>query len=106
MAGFCDHPRRYHVTSPMILYETAGQTQVQLASLALCVPAAGLNPCRVLALGLVNLNNFWIYPSKKQKGPTYGPKSDDEWSQIIIHQEVNGPTSGEEWSQHTCKYRH
>ena len=31
---------------------------------------------------------------------TYGPKSDEEWSQIIIHQEVNGNTSGEELSQH------
>jgi len=104
MAGSCDHPRRYHVTSPMILYETAGQTQVQLASLF--VAAAGLNSCRLLALSLVNLNNFWIYPSKKQKGPTYGPKSDDEWSQIIIHQEVNGPTSGEEWSQHDRSVGH
>jgi len=75
---------------------------------AAAVLKAGLNPCRLLTLGLVNLNNFWIYSAKKQKMnlPTYGPSSDEEWSQIIIHQEVNGPTSGEEWPQHTCNYRH
>ena len=37
---------------------------------------------------------------------TYGPKIHEEWSQTIIHQEVNCPTSGEEWSQHIYKYRH
>jgi len=51
--------------------------------------------------------HFWIYPAKKNRGPlTYGPNSDEEWSQIIIHQEVNGPTNGEEWSEHTCNDRH
>ena len=47
-------------------------------------------------------------PSQKIKNdlPTYGPNSDEEWSQIIIHQEVNGPTSGEEWFQHTYNYKY
>ena len=96
----------------MISYESAGQTQLHLASplVAAAVLKAGLNPCRLLPLGLVNLNNFWIYPARKQKItyllPTYGNNSDEEWSQIIIHKEVNGPINGEEWSQHTCNYRH
>jgi len=68
----------------MISYEAAGQTQLQLASPF--VAAAGLNPCRLLALGFVNLIHFWIYPIKNKKGPTYGPNSDEEWSQTIIHQ--------------------
>jgi len=58
----------------MISYKAAGQTQLQLASpfVAVAVLKAGLNPCRWLALGLVILNNFWIYPAKKQK-MTYLP---------------------------------
>jgi len=50
---------------------------------------------------------FGYIQPKNKKGPlTYGPNSDEEWFQIIIHQEVNGPTNGEEWSQQTCNYRH
>jgi len=63
----------------MISYEAAGQTQLQLASpfVAAAVLKAGLNPCRLLALGLVNLNNFWIYPAKKQK-MTYLPMANQK----------------------------
>ena len=49
---------------------------------------------------------FGYIQQKNTKVPlTNGPNSDEEWSQIIIHQKVNGPTIGEEWSQHTCNYR-
>jgi len=53
----------------MISYEVTGQTQLQLVSpfVAAAVLKTGLNPGRLLALGLVNLNNFWIYPARKQK---------------------------------------
>jgi len=58
----------------MISYKTTGQTQLQLASLFVvaAVLKATLIPCRLMALGLVNLNNFWIYPDKEQK-MTYLP---------------------------------
>jgi len=68
----------------MISYEAAG-SNAAAAGLTFR-SAAGLNPCRLLALGFVNLIHFWIYPIKNKKGPTYGPNSDEEWSQTIIHQ--------------------
>ena len=50
-------------------HEPGGQTQLHLTSpfVAAAVLKAYLNSCRFLALPLVNLNNFWIYPAKKQK---------------------------------------
>jgi len=71
----------------MISFETAGH----------------MHCCSWPRLALLALNNT---QRNNTKGPlTYGPKSEEEWSQTIIHQKVNGLTSGEEWSKHICKYR-
>ena len=74
-------------------------TVQRLVSVITLVATASNNFVRDCRSHATAADGLVLTQRKNKKGPlTYGPKSDEEWSQAIIHQEVNGPTSGEEWS--------